>query len=263
MSTLVNALKKKALSNRSDLQQQSAITETQRLLTQGGAEDYQMLKEMGMHKAVEQAQEIHGKRMELENLETKYGQVYSISEIEGIACRYALKFRRSDQYQGPVDPEMLQKIKEFFKDSGIETNGTTYGHKFFVLAPPKAFPLTDRPVPRPPDPILFYKLDEENYRFIHKWGSDLTIFRRILGFKYMNKFTYWLTWFLVLSIPAITSWYLFTKTKGELSGSFLFMFVLFVIGSTTISIWRALDSGWGGEFYNWKELWMNGFKPKF
>lgn len=266
MSTLVNALKRKARSNRSDMEQQSAITETQRLITQGGAEDYQILKEMGMHRAVERAQELHGKRMELEDLEKKYGQVYSISEIENIACKYALKFRRSDEYQGPVDPEMLQKIKEFFKDSGIQTNGTTYGHKFFVLAPPKAFPLANRPVPRPPDPILFYQLNyTDNYRFIHKWGSDLTLLRRIIGFKYASKFNYWLIWFLVLSIPAIGMWYMVGKTSSKLDvfGFYIFLGILFQGAAIFFSIQRKANEQWGGKLYTWKEMWQNRYKAKF
>ncbi len=263
MANLVKELKKKADSNRTELSEQSAITETTRLIAEKGAEDYDMLKQMGMHSSVQQASEIHGRRMELENLEEKYGQVFSYTEIKDIACKYALKFLRSDMYKGPVEPVMIQKIKEFFKDSGIEANEAKMGYNFFVLAPPKTFALTDRPVPVPPDPILFYKLDERNYRLIHKWGADLTPWRRILGLKYISRRTFLAFWMIsLLAVAALPLWFYYFKWWAKYSDGFIFFPILIIIAAIVTSIIRTYNDDWGGEFYSWADHWTDDFNAK-
>lgn len=261
MANLINALKRSSNKNRKDLSEQSAITEAQRLIADKGAEDMEILKEMGMHHSVMKAIDLHGKRIELENLELKYGKVFSIEEIKEVACKYALKFKRSDDYRGAVDPVMLQKMKEFFHDSGIELNKAKMGYNFYILAPSKAFNLIDRPVPAPPDPILFYKLDEHNYRLIHKWGSDLTPFRRLIGWKYKRALNYFLIYLTILSIPGLicTQFNVFWNEKGQ-EGLILIPILLFAAAATISTI--RIFSDWGTEFRNWKDIWMDNYKPK-
>ena len=40
------------------------------------------------------------------------------------------------------------------------------------------------------DPVLFYKIDDQHYRLIHKWGNDFTVLRRIKGYVYDNVDNY-------------------------------------------------------------------------
>lgn len=270
--SLVKELKNKANSQRARMNADSAITEAQRLIADKGAEDYNILCEMGMHKSVQKAQNDHGIKLELEELDKKYGEVYSVDEIKAIACRYALKFRRSDTYEGIVDPAMLQHIKQFFKDSGIEINGTTYGKKFFILAPPKTFKLEERPRPEPKDPILFYKLDDRNYRLIFKWGEDLTFFRKVIGWKYRNVLNYWLTWLAVCMIPALLLAGIALKVNID---GWWIASTLFGIAALVISLVRTLNDEWGGRMMTWAQnehinsegrempFWMNASKAKF
>jgi len=168
-----------------------------------------------------------------------------------------VKFRRSDEYKGTIDPVMLQKMKEFFAKGEIDMNKAQLGYKCFVLAPPKAFNLIDRPVPRPPDPILFYKLDEKHYKLIHKWGADLTPFRRLLGWKYKNEGTYFLWYLILTTIPCIS----LMKYDGFETWLSAAGIVLTAAG-LVISLVRIANDEFGGKFYRWSELWNDHYKPK-
>lgn len=205
MANLEKELKAVARTKRKDLSESVAITETQRLIADKGAEDMGILQEMGLHHSIIAAQELNMKAIELEDLEKKYGQIFTRAEIKGIAMKYALKFLRSDKYNGAIDPVMLQKMKSFFSDAGITLNKAQLGYKFFILAPSQAFNLEKRAnKPVPPDPMLFYKLDGEgeNFRLIHKWGADLTLFRRIVGWKYRYVVNYLLFWTATFFTPS-------------------------------------------------------------
>ena len=202
MPNLEKELKHVAKVKRLDLSTSVAVSETQRLIADKGAEDMGILKEMGMHDSVMKAVELHGRKLELDALESKYGQIFTFEEIKSLALRYGLRFLRSDNYKGSVDPQMLAKMKEFFADAGIEINKARLGFNFFILAPYTAFNMTEREnKPIPPDPILFYKLDEHNYRLIHKWGADLIWYRRIIGWKYRFIINYITFYMLAFAIP--------------------------------------------------------------
>lgn len=266
MANVTESLKQVAKANREELSATSAITEAQRLIADKGADDMKMLYDMGMHTSVARAMDLHGKKMELEKLENQHGNVYTIQEIEKVACKYALKFRRSDSYKGAIDPAMLQSLKEFFFKGGIDMNAAKLGYNCYVLAPAKAFRLIDRPAPVPPDPILFYKLDENNYKLVHKWGSDLTPFRRLVGLKYRNRFTYWLTWFIPFAAATFLSsvWLHSMPTNAHKSCATLLVAALTVflgILSGFVPLNRAFSDD-GGQFKKWSVLWKDEYKPK-
>lgn len=259
MSQLLNSLKKVSQERREEMNAASAVTETQRLLANDSAQDYEILKEMGMHKSIEFATELHSKKIELENLEKKYGQVFSLNEIKAVACKYALKFRRSDNYKGGIDVVMFQKMKEFFKDAKIEINKAKLGYNFYILAPQNAFELVERPTPTPPDPILFYKLDENNYRLIHKWGSDLTIFRRITGWKYKSHFNYWLTYFVKYTSFVLPLWFIKFFNSFE-TAWFAVPVILSVIAIIASFAASANGEKENEKFRKWEEIWQDEFK---
>lgn len=271
MPNLAKELKRTARSNRNDLNEQSAITEVSRLIAEKGAEDISILREMGMHRSVEFAQDLHGRKIELENLDKKYGQIFSEEEIKRIACKYALKFLPSDKYSGPVEPVMLEKIKAFFAESGLEMNKALLGRRMYVLAPPKAFELQERPRPVPPDPILFYKIEGgTNYRMIHKWGADLTPWRRILGWKYSSSFGYFQYWLLVLFLTGVLPlWvaydkylYQFGSRANESRGWMMIFPIAAAIIAIVIAICRITDDDYGGAFGTWENEWRTDIKPK-
>lgn len=247
MINIQKELQKEAKIQRKDFSELDAIMDANRLIAEKGQEDYEMLQKLGMHSSLLRRSEIKGIKMELKKLDEQYEQVFSIEEIEKIATKYALKFLRSSSFCGEVDTEMPQKIREFMKEHNI--NSTRLEYNFYVLAPPGSFILVDEP--RPVDPILFYKIDESRYRLVHKWGTDFTFWRRIIGWKYRTTFNYWLSWFLTIFIPiASVIWCLTPSIWWS-----LFALLPALIAATLASADEINTAAKG-----WKEHWRQNYK---
>lgn len=85
--------------------------------------------------------------------------------------KYYLKFLEASYYSGTIDKELPNKIVEFEDTFNVICSKG----RSFILAPKSSFLLEEKPK----DPLFFYKINEENYYLIHKWGDDLNIFNRI------------------------------------------------------------------------------------
>ena len=98
-----------------------------------------------------------------------------------------------------------RKIKEFAKSTNTNISEATLERKFFILAPKQNF-MEDKKVEIvvvDRDPIMFYKIDDNHWRFIHKWGNDFSILRLISGYKFKNFETY----FLVTCFERMPLWF--------------------------------------------------------
>lgn len=142
----------------------------------------------------------------------KQERVFHISQIEEVCNKYCLRFLPSSMYKGTIDKELPFKISNFeaayevkcqcdedqnsFRfsfptfeqvvnhETGLTELRVSYpeGYKdpvqnTFIAAPASSFKLQERPK----DPLFFYKINEEYYYLIHKWGNDLNVFRRFMG----------------------------------------------------------------------------------
>lgn len=56
----------------------------------------------------------------------------------------------------------------------LDAMGATPRAKFCIAAPATSFKLQDRPI----DPLLFCELGDGQFYLVHKWGNDLSVFRR-------------------------------------------------------------------------------------
>lgn len=137
----------------------------------------------------------------------KQERVFHISQIEEICGKYLLRFLPSCHYSGTVDKELSYKISNFEAAYGVtcechkrpqrgtfsfyfQVNAETGMQEMvpsvddnivqntFIMAPKESFNLQARPK----DPLFFYKINDEYYYLIHKWGNDLSITRRLKGF---------------------------------------------------------------------------------
>lgn len=97
-------------------------------------------------------------------------KVFNIKQIEKICDKYYLKFLPTKFYNGSIDSELPNKISEFETTYSV----TCYSDKSFILAPRNSFQLEEKPK----DPLFFYKINDEYYYLIHKWGNDLSILNR-------------------------------------------------------------------------------------
>lgn len=188
----------------------STIKDVQKLLDDGQQEDLKLLRGLSNHSTLVQAENLKGKKLEIENKEKFYkGKVFTKDIILKLAVNYRLKFLPSTLFCGEFDTSIIAELKEFerglnqshreaqeSKRSEDEMSKRTSNWKldeselkqnFFILAPSKCFKLNPKNIARlmeieiDDDPILFYKIDNNHYRIIKKWGSDFTIFRRVLG----------------------------------------------------------------------------------
>lgn len=98
--------------------------------------------------------------------------VFSLTEIRNIAIRYRLRFLDSGLFKGDVPYEAISKLKEAERKYKVKFS------EFKILAPASLFKLEDRNK----DPLLFARVSEQEYLLIHKWGKDLSGFRRVLAF---------------------------------------------------------------------------------
>lgn len=145
--------------------------------------------------------------------ETTYNlKTYNIEEIKNIAIKYKLKFLCSYYFTGSFDNQLISKLNQ----SGLPTDAFSLGCKYFILAPEELFNVrnVDYKNLKSLDPLLFYKIDDNHFCLIHKWGNDFTWFRRIEGWKWENFRNY-------------SFFHLFF-------GSLLMTSILFILSYTTI-----------------------------
>lgn len=102
-------------------------------------------------------------------------RVFHTSQIESLCKKYYLRFLPSHCFNGSIDPLLPSKINQFELAYNVKCNGGGgYNGNTFIAAPKESFALEQRPK----DPLLFYRINNEYFYLIHKWGNDLSILRR-------------------------------------------------------------------------------------
>ncbi len=201
MSLLIKELDKAQVKTEADQYSAVAVKSVQKLLDYEGQQDAQMLKEMGLATQLNYASEMKGRQMELESKKEMYaGKVFRKEAIQKLAMDYRLRFLKSYLYKGFVDVEIPAKIKEFAKLANLELTSQHLADRFFILAPGKAFNTEKVLIPKiekQVDPLLFFQIDQDHYRLVHKWGADFTPFRALLGWKWRSEFNFFAFGFLV------------------------------------------------------------------
>lgn len=188
---LVEELKQKRVA--SEKESEEIVDSAKLLMAADVQEERRILKGLGLDSKIVQIEKIQGEEIELKKLKEEYGDTFKLSEIRDLAIRYGLKLRPSSEYRGEVDLELASKTRRFLQSIG-EDNQWSLDTKFYILAPIEAFEykLTPKPAPIPKvmkDPILFYKANpnDEYYTMVHKWGTDFTPMRRLIGWYTQNQ----------------------------------------------------------------------------
>ena len=102
-----------------------------------------------------------------ELLETN--NIFHIDTIKAICIDYRLRFLDTKYFKGALPQEALFKIKELENKHNIDLKG------YKIIAPSKLFKLENAD-----DPLLFAPIGNGYYYLIHKWGNDLSPFRKLL-----------------------------------------------------------------------------------
>ena len=102
-------------------------------------------------------------------------RIFHIDQIRDICVDYRLRFLDTKYFKGKLPYEAISKIKQLEKDHQTELKG------FKIIAPSKLFKLENAD-----DPLLFAPIGNGYYYLIHKWGNDLSPFRKWLMMPFRN-----------------------------------------------------------------------------
>lgn len=151
-----------------------------------------VLEELGFH---EKARQINEKKddadyeMQVRKNVAEVGlsprRIFSENQIKSICMKYRLRFLPTCYYKGEVDVRgcsvNLEALKKAMEKDPKRTvmSPKSISDRMFIVAPASSFRLTRKPV----DPLLFFKVSDEKYYLLHKWGNDLSVFRRLISYR--------------------------------------------------------------------------------
>lgn len=188
-----------------------------------------ILKRAGLKQRFEKGKNIEERTDRLKNETKDYDQdrVFHITQIRGLLKKYHLRFLPTQYFKGEINEEAVERMKNFEAAYGVTlegkdawvNNGLVRERKrhakdtnLFIVAPSSTFKLETAP---PKDPLLFYKINSEYYYLIHKWGNDLSVFRRVLSYFGSPSKTFWNLMLLCWTITSIVMYNMFPESKVE------------------------------------------------
>ena len=172
-------------------------------------------------------------------------RIYHVEHIKAICIDYRLRFLDSELFKGSIPYEAIMKIKALNKEHGIELSG------FKIMAPSKLFKLENAD-----DPLLFAPIGNDYYYLIHKWGNDLSPFRKfaVLPFKNFENLM-----MLTVLVSLIASFFV---PKGlfsiETSGvQFLLIFLFMFKSVAAVVLYYGFAAGKNFNTAIWNSKYSN------
>lgn len=172
-------------------------------------------------------------------------RIFHVSDIEKICVIYRLRFLSTKYFKGNIPYEAVSEIKRLEKQHETSLKG------FKILAPSKLFKLKNAD-----DPLLMAPIGNDYFYLIHKWGNDLSPFRKLLmwPFKTIENFALVLllgSFLLALLVP--DGMFSPQQTTAQFFMIFFFMFK-WVAG---LAIFFGIKKGknfsseiWNSKYYN-------------
>src|SRR5699024_4912956 len=142
-------------------------------------------------------------------------RIFHADQIKRICTVYRLRFLDSSYFKDELPYEAIGKTKHLQKTHETTLSG------FKILAPASSFRLRNAD-----DPLLFAPMGYGYYYLIHKWGNDLSAWRKIVMWPLRNLDCMVVLLF-VLSI-ALTAIFPTDVFATDLSGPEFFLIVFFM-----------------------------------
>ncbi len=181
---------------------------------------------------------------DLDLLESK--NVYHISHIQKICIDYRLRFLDSSYFKNEIPFEAIQKIKNLEQEHETELKG------FKIMAPSKLFKLENAD-----DPLLFAPIGNGYYYLIHKWGNDLSPFRKLAMWPFKCFENFMLTVFLtaLLTTSLVPNGFFMDPENSGTEFFLLFIFMFKWIGGVALYYGFAKGKNfneaiWKSKYYN-------------
>ena len=172
-------------------------------------------------------------------------RVYTLENIEKICVLYRLRFLDIKYFKPQLPEEAILKMSNL----EIEHDLTLQGLK--VMAPSKLFKLEDKD-----DPLLFAPIGNGHYYLIHKWGNDLSRYRK--AFVWPMRGPVHLLIALALLSFILTSFIpsgLFSKNEDFAQWFILYMFMF--KGVVGITVFYAFALGKNFNPFIWNSKYFN------
>ena len=110
---------------------------------------------------------------DFDQLETD--KIFHLVQIKKVCIDYRLRFLDIKYFKGNIPQEAVQKITQLEKDHRTTLDG------FKIMAPSVLFRLK-----KTDDPLLFVPLGNDYFYLIHKWGDDMSFFRKAWAWPFKN-----------------------------------------------------------------------------
>jgi hypothetical protein len=120
-------------------------------------------------------------------------RIFSVDDIKTICINYRLRFLDSKYFKMEELPyDAVVAVKNLEKHLGEEVKHMK------IMGAAKFFKLEDRNK----DPMLFARIDDENYYLIHKWGKDLAWYNKIIVYP-LRSILSLLVSIVIIGLPVV------------------------------------------------------------
>ena len=141
---------------------------------------------------------------DFDQLETQ--RIFHLNQIRKVCIDYRLRFLDLKYFKGNIPKEGINKITQLEKEHQTSLEG------FKIMAPSVLFRLK-----KTDDPLLFVPLGNNYFYLVHKWGNDLSFFRKAWAWPFKS------IWNLLIAVlfvsffaTLITPYQIFTKSFRRL-----------------------------------------------
>lgn len=160
----------------------------------------ELMTQLGLSYKLAEADQVRRQQGEWAHLPQE--RVFTVEAIERVCRAYGLRFLPSFMYKGALDEGIAPALEElkrlnrgvlpagtypFWLGGRFDGRASLQHHTYWIAAPKASFALQ----PRPQDPLLFCALGDNRFYLVHKWGNDLSVWRRIRC--WLAKWALWWT----------------------------------------------------------------------
>lgn len=144
-----------------------------------------LVQTLGLDYHVKEATRIHGVRAKWSHLPQE--RIFTLGAIRETCVKYGLRFLPTEYYKGSLDEGIGAQVEELKRLNGGKLPADRYDTtRFYIAAPASSFVLQARPK----DPLLFCDLGNNHFYLVHKWGTDLAAWRRVV-YAVLNRWYFY------------------------------------------------------------------------
>ena len=173
-------------------------------------------------------------------------RLFHVDQIRKICIDYRLRFLDFNFFKGGVPDEAYTKLKEF------ELNHPDLDPNIKMIAPTKLFQLENYD-----DPLMFVSLGNNYYYLIHRWGNDISYFRKMFMWPFKNIYNI-LVYIAIISLfftTFVPDGIFFYKNNPEIQFFVVFLFMFKSLAAIFIYFGFAMGKNfneniWNSKFYN-------------